>query len=140
MSVICNLYFVIILLMRPSSLQRFLLLECLNNRHHRLRHKSLLRFYDRAEHPLKVDDQSRNSVRDFAGRFLETDSVRKKTQQNAVTKSLERLIDKGLMIGYGRRTPKKWFIEEVALTPKGRKQARKLLGEQQALPLKLRNK
>lgn len=125
--------------MRLSPLQRFLLLECLNNRHHRLRHKSLLRFYDRVEHSPKKDNQSRNSMRDFAGRFLETDSVRKKTQQNAVTKSLERLIDKGLMIGYGRRTPRKWFIEEVALTPKGRKQARKLLGEQQSLPLKMQN-
>ncbi len=125
--------------MAYSALQRFLLLECLNNRHNRLRHKSLLRFYDRAAHPPKKVDQSRNSVRDFAGRFLEIDSVRKKTQQNAITKSLERLIDNGLMTGYGRRTPKKWFIEEVALTPKGRKQARKLLGEQQSLPLRRRH-
>ena len=53
-----------------------------------------------------------------------------------ITKSLERLIDKGLMIGYGRRTPEKWFIDEVQLTPAGRRAARITLGEQQRLPLK----
>ncbi|MBI4092459.1 MAG: hypothetical protein HY420_00885 [Candidatus Kerfeldbacteria bacterium] len=55
--------------------------------------------------------------------------------QDVVTKSLESLIDKGLMVGYGRRTPKKWFIDEIRLTPSGRKLARKFLGEQLALPL-----
>jgi hypothetical protein len=52
-----------------------------------------------------------------------------------MTKSLERLIDKGLMIGYGRRTPEKWFIDEIRLTDVGKKAARKLLGQQQKLPL-----
>ena len=56
---------------------------------------------------------------------------------NIVTRSLESLIDKELMTGYGVRTPHKWYIKEVKLTPKGRKQARRLLGEQQVLPLKL---
>lgn len=53
-----------------------------------------------------------------------------------ITKSLERLIDKGLMVGYGERTQFKWFIKEIALTTYGRKLAKKLLGEQQKLPLK----
>ncbi|MFA6588092.1 MAG: hypothetical protein WCT08_03410 [Patescibacteria group bacterium] len=57
-------------------------------------------------------------------------------QQNAITKSLERIIDKGLMIGYGRRTPKKWYIEGVKLTPKGRKIVKTLLGKQQKFPFK----
>lgn len=103
--------------MAYSALQRYLLLECQSNRHGRLRHQNLVRFYDGAMHPPKKADQ-----------------------QNAVTKSLERLIDKGLMVGYGRRTPKKWFIEEVSLTPKGRKQAHKLLGEQQAFSFHTRQK
>lgn len=51
----------------------------------------------------------------------------------SVTKSLERLIDRGLLVGYGKRTPKKWYIEEVRLTPFGRGVARKLYGTQQKL-------
>ena len=52
-----------------------------------------------------------------------------------LTKSIERLIDKGLMIGYGRRTPEKWFIDEVTLTVQGAREAKKLFGQQQRLPL-----
>ena len=59
---------------------------------------------------------------------------------NIITKSLESLIDKGLMVGFGERTTHKWYIKEVKLTAKGRKLAKKLLGEQQALPLKLKSK
>ena len=36
------------------------------------------------------------------------------------------------------RTPRKWYIKEVKLLPAGRREARKCLGEQQALPLHLR--
>ncbi len=54
--------------------------------------------------------------------------------QHTVTKSLERLIDHGLLIGHGVRTEHKWFIHEVRLTPHGRKLAKKLRGVQQLLP------
>lgn len=53
-----------------------------------------------------------------------------KDQQNALTASLERLIDKGMLVGFGRRTQEKWFIDVVRLTPEGRKTARKLFGTQ----------
>lgn len=53
-----------------------------------------------------------------------------------VTKSLERLIDKGFLIGYGVRTPKKWFIKEIKLTAIGRKVAKSLQGKQASLPFK----
>lgn len=53
-----------------------------------------------------------------------------------ITKSVERLIKKELVIGYGWRTPHKWFIRHVKLTPKGRKTTRSLFGIQQKLPLK----
>ena len=71
-------------------------------------------------------------------RFYEKQKTKPKPedQQNIITKSLERLIDKELLIGYGRRTPHKWFIEEIKLTRKGKKLAKKLLGEQQVLPFK----
>lgn len=63
---------------------------------------------------------------------------KKMDQQGTITRSLERLIDKGLMIGYGRRTPEKWFIDEVKLTSQGRTEAKKLHGRQQSLPLGLK--
>lgn len=54
----------------------------------------------------------------------------------AITASLERLTDKGLIISYGRQTSEKWFIDDISLTPRGRRMARGLLGQQQKLPLK----
>lgn len=58
------------------------------------------------------------------------------TTTDSITVSLERLIDRGCLIGYGRRTPKKWFIEQVRLTALGRKVAKASYGKQQELPLK----
>jgi DNA-binding MarR family transcriptional regulator len=55
-----------------------------------------------------------------------------------VTKTLKRLINQGLLVGYGIRTSKKWYIKEVRLTSKGHKLAKKLTNEQQRLPLKLK--
>ena len=51
-----------------------------------------------------------------------------------ITKSLERLIARGLVIGFGHKTAAKWFTEKVTLTAAGRKLTRSLLGEQQRLP------
>ncbi|MBU1146035.1 hypothetical protein KKD80_00600 [Patescibacteria group bacterium] len=73
----------------------------------------ILRFYDKVKRPPKLEDRV-----------------------NIVTKSLERLIDRGFLIGYGMRTPKKWFIREIKLTAAGRKMARALQGKQVALPFK----
>ncbi|MBI5621522.1 hypothetical protein HY933_01495 [Candidatus Falkowbacteria bacterium] len=56
-------------------------------------------------------------------------------QVEIVTKSLERLIEKGLLVGYGVRTPRKWFIQEVRLTRPGQRAARELLGQQQKLKI-----
>lgn len=53
-----------------------------------------------------------------------------------VTKSLERLIDRGCMTGFGVRTPKKWFIKEVKITRQGIKAWIKFLeSRQKKLPL-----
>jgi hypothetical protein len=59
-----------------------------------------------------------------------------KDQQNIITKSIERLIEKGYLIGFGRRTPQKWFIVSIALTDMGRQAGKKFMGEQQPLPLR----
>jgi len=55
-------------------------------------------------------------------------------QQGTVTKSIERLVTRGLLSVQGRKTSKKMFIRDIRLTPLGRKRARALLGEQQRLP------
>lgn len=60
-------------------------------------------------------------------------SIIRKEAMDSLTRSLERLIDHELMTGYGVRTPHKWYIKEVRLTPLGRKAARRIRGEQQKL-------
>lgn len=92
-----------------SPLQKFLLKECLD---------SVV--------------TKRNAFKKFYAKQSKTPSA--DDQQNAITKSLERLIDRGYMVGFGRRTPKKWYIVEVKLTPKGRRKGRALLGQQQRIP------
>ncbi len=59
-------------------------------------------------------------------------------QQRIITRSIERLIERGLLIGYGRRTPEKWFIDEVRITAAGKRLAKKSFGTQQSLPFKKR--
>lgn len=59
-------------------------------------------------------------------------------QIKIISRSLESLIDKELMIGYGIRTAHKWFVKDIKLTNKGKKQAKRLLGEQMILPFKIR--
>jgi hypothetical protein len=98
-------------MMRLSGLQRFALIECYTRRTAKLPRKAVHAYY--------------RSMPTQPGHV-----------QDVVTKSLESLIDKGLLIGYGRRTPKMWFIDEIRLTSQGRRLARKLLGEQLPLPLK----
>ncbi|MBI4280929.1 hypothetical protein HY628_01915 [Candidatus Uhrbacteria bacterium] len=56
-------------------------------------------------------------------------------QVKIITRALERLIDREMLIGSGLRTPHKWYIKEVKLTAKGRKTAKELLGQQVPLPL-----
>lgn len=94
-----------------SPLQKFLLKECLDSAV--TKRSALKKFYTKQTQPPKAEDQ-----------------------QNAITKSLERLIDRGYLTGLGRRTPKKWFIESVRLTPTGRRAARNLLGKQQQIPFR----
>ncbi len=98
--------------MRLSELQKYILLELDGSRAAQVSRKGLERYYAK-----------------------QTKRPSREEQQNSITKSLERLIDKGLLIGFGRRTPRKWFIESVKLTPLGRRSARRLQGEQQSLPL-----
>lgn len=99
--------------MRFSPLQKFILLTTYNARGYRIKRDSFLVYFQEGKSKAKAEIQAK-----------------------ILTGSLENLIDKGLMIGFGRRTPKKWFLEEVKLTEVGIKQTRKLIGEQMELPIK----
>ncbi len=99
--------------MRLSPLQKYILRACYS-RQPKVNRLGFGRFYETQKHKPKKDDIV-----------------------NIITKSLESLIDKELMVGYGVRTPHKWYIKEVRLLSKGRKLTRQLLGEQQALPFKI---
>lgn len=93
--------------MRLSSLQKYILLECLNFKTGRIPRARLKLFYKNQE----IDSKTK-----------------------IITKSIERLINREFLVGYGVRTPHKWFIKEIRLTVKGKKLAFKLQGEQMKLP------
>ncbi|MAG28862.1 hypothetical protein CL632_01805 [bacterium] len=59
------------------------------------------------------------------------------------TQSIERLIDRGLIVGYGMKTKEKLFITKIRVTPAGKREvARIRKAKQRKLPLKkyVRNK
>lgn len=99
--------------MRLSPLQKFILKFCFTSSAKVIGRSGFIKFYTTQAKAPKPSDMV-----------------------NIITNSLESLIDKELLIGYGVRTSHKWFIKEVKLTPLGRKIGRKLLGEQVALPFK----
>lgn len=99
--------------MKLSQLQKYILKASANGKS-KTKRAALLKYYEK-----------------------QSKSVKQIDQQGILTKSIERLIEKGLMIGYGRRTPEKWFIDEVSLTVQGGREAKKLFGQQQSLPLHL---
>ncbi len=93
--------------MRLSPLQKHILLECLNAKNFRINRVKLGKFYDKRKKKPK-----------------------KELMTKIISQSMERLINRELMIGYGVRTPHKWFIREIKLTGKGKNEAKRLLGEQ----------
>ena len=99
--------------MRLSALQKYILLECLNSKNSKLNRKRLVKFYNKQKnkpHP--------------------------ELMTKIISQSLERLINKELLVGYGMRTPHKWFIKEIKLTQPGITEARKLLGQQMKIKFK----
>jgi len=99
--------------MRLSKLQQYILLKALARRGQKIDRGIFLDFYKNKKSAAKAELHTK-----------------------IVTRSLENLIDKELMIGYGMRTTHKWFVRDVRLTAKGKRMARKLLGEQMKLPFR----
>ena len=100
--------------MRLSKLQKFILLQCFDRKYSKLNREGLITFY--------------NSIKN---------KPKKEIQVNSITVSIDRLIKKKLLVGFGEITSSKVYIHKIRLTGKGREIARKLLGEQKKLPLKM---
>ena len=101
--------------MKLSALQKYILKQCVQTKDKITSKTVLERFYNNHKNKPKPKDVI-----------------------NIITKSVERLIKKELVIGYGWKTPHKWFINQVKLTPKGKKIAKSLFGIQQKLPFKIK--
>ena len=99
--------------MTLSNLQKFILRQGLGSRQARISKRVILNFYSTEKNPPQPEDRIK-----------------------IITKSVERLISRGLAKGLGIKTKEKWFIKEVILTPTGKRKARELLGRQQKIPFK----
>jgi len=98
--------------MRLSELQKYILKECYRKLGERVDRTPLIRFY-------QGDSRAKVELR-----------------TKIITQSIESLIDRELLFGFGMRTPHKWYIREIILTTKGKKIAKLLTDRQLRLPLK----
>jgi hypothetical protein len=57
---------------------------------------------------------------------------------NAITKALEKMVRGNLIIAEGVKTAEKFFIQRVKLTKEGRRIAKKVMGSQQKLPIRIK--
>lgn len=94
--------------MRLSKLQKNILEYIYTNKNDFAARKDLYRFYPSEE--LKKN-------------FLNIQTV--------LQKSLENLIDKEYLTGYGYKTARKWFIQRIKLTRSGRNKAGELVKSKQ---------
>lgn len=101
--------------MNLSELQKYILKTTLQNDKARLSRNIFEKFYDNKKN-----------------------SPSTKIRANIITKSIERLIDKGLLTGFGEKTQYKLFITQVKLTTRGKKSAQNLFGQQVSLPLRIK--
>ncbi|MDD4607039.1 MAG: hypothetical protein PHS07_01690 [Patescibacteria group bacterium] len=97
-----------------SKLQKFILIDCYLSKKGKYPRCDLVKFYENCQLAPKTEDQ-----------------------QRIITQSIERLIDKGLLIGFGEKTQYKLYLRQIKLTIEGRKLTKKLLGEQKKLPFKI---
>lgn len=88
-----------------SALQRAILAECANRR----------------------GEVSRRAFE----QYLEGGKGKPEHRARILSRSLERLIERGFLVGYGIRTPQKWFIQQVKITQLGRRQWKAWLGSRQ---------
>ncbi len=99
--------------MNLSNLQKYILLQSWQSNKLRISRAIFNKFYESSKNP-----------------------PNKELQAKIITRSIERLIDKGLLIGFGEKTQYKLFINQVKLTSRGKNITKKLLGQQAELPFK----
>lgn len=99
--------------MKLSDLQKYILLMCTQNKSGRISRDRLIHYYDNINKPPRFN-------------------IRKKI----ITRSIERLIEKGLLSGYGEKTSSRTYIADIKLTAQGKKMVKKLQGEQLGIPFK----
>lgn len=102
--------------MKLSKLQKFILLNCWYWKDKKTPRREFFKFYENCKKKPLVDDLTK-----------------------IVTRSLERLIKKNLIVGFGEITSQKIFIDSVRLTRVGRQELAKFLDRRQKLPLKVKN-
>ena len=73
-------------------------------------------------------------------KFYENIKSKPKDIENIIIKSLNRLIERDLIVAFCKKTKHKTFINKILLTSQGKKIARKLLGTQEKLPMKYKSK
>jgi len=99
--------------MTLSKLQQFILEECFDRR-----------------------AQCSRSIIDKNYEFSKS-KAQKENFKKIITQSIERLIDRGLLVGYGMRTQEKFFITKIRLTLSGKRIANEFRkSKQKKLPLK----
>ncbi len=100
--------------MKFSELQKYVLINCYLAHPQARRKEYFFNFYNR-------DNTIKN----------------RKIVQDIIHNSLESLVRRDLLVAWGKKTSKKWFIEKVQLTIGGGKIARGLVaGRQKKLPIK----
>jgi len=66
-----------------------------------------------------------------------TSRAQKEHYKKIITQSIERLIDRGLLVGYGMKTKEKLFITKIRLTPQGKREISLIRkSKQKKLPLR----
>jgi len=72
----------------------------------------------------------------FVNFYAKNSKAKIELHTKIITKSIERLISREMLVGYGIRTAKRWFISGVKMTGPGRKKWQKFLNrKQKKLPI-----
>ena len=100
--------------MRLSKLQKFILMKCFEKKNNTELKTTFHDYY-----PAKEISKNKIAV------------------QVALQNSIENLVKKDLVVAIGHKTVKKWYVNKVRLTAKGKRQANKLIKDKQRkLPIK----
>jgi len=100
--------------MRLSRLQKHILTQCYSNKNSAKLKSDFYNFY-----PKKDLKKNKLGI------------------QVSLQKSFDNMVEKDYIIAYGHKTARKWYVNKIKLTVKGRKLAKTLIkGRQRRLPIK----